>query len=184
MHGKVAIITGGAGGIGAATAKVFVREGASVVLADLNAEALEKTLGEIGSDRVSYVVTDVTKEDDARELVAETLRRHGKLDVFFANAGIEGRINQMMDQTAEDFDKVIAVNLRGVFLSLKYSLAALKDGGGGSIIVTSSVAGVVGFPGLSPPRARRRSPGLPPDPALPHPDPGLPPRAAGAGTRR
>ncbi|HZK04505.1 MAG TPA: SDR family NAD(P)-dependent oxidoreductase [Actinomycetaceae bacterium] len=150
LDNKIAIITGGAGGIGVATAKLFIAEGANVVLADLNEDSLQKAVDDIGSDAVSFVAGNVTDESDVKRLVDETVSRHGKLDVFFANAGIEGHVKPIEDQTAEDFDKVIAVNVRGVFLGLKYAIPAIRQAGGGSIIITSSVAGLVGSAGLSP----------------------------------
>ncbi|AIO72906.1 SDR family NAD(P)-dependent oxidoreductase [Burkholderia multivorans] len=149
LTGKVALITGGAGGIGAETARLFVSEGALVVIADLQESALQSVVREIGSDAVSYVVADVSDEAQMMRAVDATVERHGRLDVLFANAGTEGRIVPLVEYTLEDFQRVIHVNVLGVFLGLKYTIPVMQKQGGGSIIVTSSIGGLKGFAGLS-----------------------------------
>ncbi|MFT3665432.1 SDR family NAD(P)-dependent oxidoreductase [Piscinibacter sp.] len=149
LDNKIALITGGAGGIGLATAKLFVAEGAKVVLADLDEKALKAAVAEVGSDAASHVACDVSQEDQVRHMVATAVQRHGRLDVVFANAGTEGTIKPLVDYPVEAFDRVLAVNLRGVFLSLKHAMPVMQKQGGGSIVITSSIAGLKGFAGLS-----------------------------------
>lgn len=148
LDGKVAIITGGAGGIGVATARLYVQDGATVVLVDLFEPALEAAAREIGG-AVSYIAADVTDDEQVRGFVQRTVTEHGRLDVLFANAGIEGVVSPIVDYPMDVFDRVIAVNLRGVYSSLRHGIPAMAASGGGSIIVTSSIAGLHGFPGLS-----------------------------------
>jgi len=146
LENKVAVITGGAGSIGTATAKLFLEEGANVFLVDLSEDSLKKVADELGSDNVAYCVADVSKEADVKHYVQEAVNKFGKIDIFFNNAGIEGAVVPSIDYPIEMFDKVIAVNLRGVFLGNKYIAPQMNDGG--SIFITSSVAGLTGFPGL------------------------------------
>ena len=113
LDGKVAIITGGAGGIGVATARLYVQDGATVVLVDLFEPALEAAAREIGG-AVSYIAADVTDDEQVRGFVQRTVTEHGRLDVLFANAGIEGVVSPIVDYPMDVFDRVIAVNLRGV----------------------------------------------------------------------
>jgi NAD(P)-dependent dehydrogenase (short-subunit alcohol dehydrogenase family) len=150
LDGKVAVITGGAGGIGRAAGKLFVAEGADVLLVDLSEAALADAAKEIGSNRVATCVADVTKPEDNERMIAEAVQRFGGVDVFLANAGIEGRVQSIVDADVEMFDKVMAVNVRGVWLGLKYAFPALQKRGGGSVVITSSVAGVGGSPNFSP----------------------------------
>jgi NAD(P)-dependent dehydrogenase (short-subunit alcohol dehydrogenase family) len=149
LNGKVAVITGGAGGIGRAAGRLFCAEGANVLLVDLSEAALKEAVKDIGSNRVSYCVGDVTRPDDNDRFVNVATERYGGLDTFLANAGIEGIVKPITEYDVEIFDKVIAVNVRGVWLGLKSAIPALKRRGGGSIIITSSVAGVGGSPGVS-----------------------------------
>lgn len=142
LENKVAIITGGAGSIGTTTAKLFLEEGAKVLLVDRNEEALKKAVEELDGKNVKYAAADVTKSADVQRYVAETVKAFGKIDVFFNNAGIEGVVKPTVDYPEEEFDKVIAVNVKGVFLGNKYVLPQMNDGG--SIILTSSVAGIAG----------------------------------------
>src|SRR5690606_25264554 len=118
LQDKVAVITGGAGGIGKVTAKRFLDEGASVVLVDLFEDALAEAKKELG-ESVLTVQADVYKEEDVQKYVDETVEKFGKIDIFFNNAGIEGKVAPITEQKVEDFDKVIAVNVRGVFLGLQ-----------------------------------------------------------------
>ncbi|MFP6816418.1 MAG: SDR family oxidoreductase [Pseudomonadales bacterium] len=149
LEDKVAVITGGAGGIGVAAAKLFAAEGADVLLADLNESALRDAVESIGSNRVSYLVTDVTRSGDNDAMIACAEERYGGLDIMLANAGIEGELAPIVDYDEASFDKVLSVNVKGVFLGLKSSIPALVRRGGGSIVITSSVAGVGGGPGMS-----------------------------------
>ncbi|MCP5179332.1 MAG: glucose 1-dehydrogenase [Pseudomonadales bacterium] len=150
LEGKTAIITGGAGGIGKAAGALFAREGANVLLVDLNEQALRDTVADIGSNRVHYFVADVTKSADNNAMVAAAKEKFGGVDVFLANAGIEGDVKSIEEQDEARFDQVIAVNVKGVFLGLKSVFPAMRERGGGSIVITSSVAGVGGTAGLSP----------------------------------
>ena len=147
LDGKVAIITGAARGIGAAAARLFAAEGASVMLADVLSEPLEALATEIG-DKAALCPTDVTDEAAVRQLVEQTVARFGKLDVALLNAGIEGALSPITDYPPETFDKVIAVNVRGVWLGLKYVMAAMAESGG-SIVVTASTAGIRAVPDMS-----------------------------------
>jgi len=149
LEGKVAIITGGAGGIGRAAGKLFCAEGANVLLTDVSEAALKDAVKEIGSNRVSYCVGDVTKPGDNDQFVRVCTERYGGVDIFLANAGVEGIVKPIPEYDIEVFDKVIAVNVRGVWLGLKSVMPAMQKRGGGSIVITSSVAGVGGSPGLS-----------------------------------
>jgi len=147
LANKVAVITGGSGAIGSATAKLFLNEGAKVVLVDINEDALQKVASEMGSPNVSFVAADVTKANDVQNYVEHTLKTFGKIDVFFNNAGIEGVVKPIAEYPEEAFDKLISVNIKGVWLGLKYVLPEMNDGG--SIINTSSVAGLMGFENMS-----------------------------------
>ena len=149
LDGKVAVITGGAGEVGVATARRFVAEGARVVLSDLGTEALERAAAEFG-DAAATCVADVTRPEDNERLVAEAEAAFGGIDVFVANAGVEGRVAPITEQAVEDFDAVMAVNVRGVWLGLKYAFPALARRGGGSVLILSSIAGVTGSPGITP----------------------------------
>lgn len=150
LDGKVAIITGGAGGIGKAAGQRFVEEGADVLLVDLDEAALQQACAEIGSNKVSYFVADVTKADDNHAMVATATERYGGVDALLANAGIEGDVASILDYDEARFDQVMAVNVKGPFLGLKAAIPALNARGGGSVIITSSVAGVRGAPGVTP----------------------------------
>lgn len=149
LEGKIAIITGGAGGIGIATAKLFIEQGARVMLVDLGQNALDAALAQIGSDAASAVTADVSDEVQTQAYLQATLDRYGRIDALFSNAGVEGRIAPIVDYPMDIFDRVIAVNLRGVYLGLKHAMPIMQKQGGGSIIITSSIAGLKGFAGLS-----------------------------------
>jgi NAD(P)-dependent dehydrogenase (short-subunit alcohol dehydrogenase family) len=141
-------VTGAAGGIGFATAKLFVERGAKVMLVDRDGERLAALASELG-DSAAWFAADVSSTESAEAYVAETVKRFGGLDVLHANAGTEGKVAPIMSLPLEDFDRVIAVNLRGVFLGLRAAAPELEKRGGGSIVITSSVAGVIGSAGLS-----------------------------------
>lgn len=147
LKNKVAVITGGAGSIGKQTAKVFLEEGAKVFLVDLNEDELKNAVEELGGENVQYCVADVSKSSDVQRYVNQAVAANGKIDVFFNNAGIEGLVKPIEDYPEEVFDKVIAVNVKGVWLGAKYVLPQMNDGG--SMIISSSVAGLNGSPGVS-----------------------------------
>ncbi len=148
LENKVALITGGAGGIGKATAKMFINEGAKVLLIDLKEDDLKKAKTELDSERVFYVAADVSKTEDVKKYAQKAKDLFGKVDVFFNNAGVEGLVKPITDYPIEEFDKVMAVNVRGVWLGMKFIIPLMNDGG--SIIITSSVAGLRGTPNVSP----------------------------------
>jgi NAD(P)-dependent dehydrogenase (short-subunit alcohol dehydrogenase family) len=149
LEGKVAIVTGGTGGIGFATARRLIDEGARVLLVDRSEEALAAAAREFG-ESAAWSAADVSSAEDAARYVQEAVNKFGGVDIVFANAGIEGVVKPLIETSVEDFDRVLAVNVRGAWLTIKHSVPELVKRGGGSIIITSSVAGVVGSPGLSP----------------------------------
>jgi NAD(P)-dependent dehydrogenase (short-subunit alcohol dehydrogenase family) len=144
LNGKVALITGGAGAIGLAAAKLFLHEGASVVLVDMFEPRLQSALHLLASERASSVVADVTQPEDTRRYVQAAVDRHGGIDIFLANAGIEGDLKPIADYPLATFDRVLAVNVRGVFLGLKQIIPVMAGRGGGSIVITSSILGLKG----------------------------------------
>ena len=151
LQDKVAIITGGSGGIGRATAVRFLEAGASVVLVDIDQAGLDKAARELGEDdRLLLQTADVTSEEDVRRYVAAAIARFGRIDVFFNNAGIEGKVAPLEQQDTAMFDKVIAINVRGAYLGLKHVLPHMYKAGAGSVINTSSVAGLQGSPDVLP----------------------------------
>ena len=147
LDGKVALITGGESGIGLASARLFVAEGAAVHLIGLDGTGLEKAVAELGQDRASWAVADVTDEQAVRTAVETGFARHGRLDVLFSNAGISGAISKIVDYPADVFARTLAVHIGGAFHVMKHGLPRLSDGG--SVIITSSVVGLVGFGDLS-----------------------------------
>jgi NAD(P)-dependent dehydrogenase (short-subunit alcohol dehydrogenase family) len=150
LDGKVALITGAAGGIGKAAAKLFVAEGASVLLVDRDEAALKAATAEIGGQRAAACVADVTQSESNQAMVHAAVDRFGGIDVFLANAGIEGVVKSIVDTEVEWFDRVMAVNVRGVWLGLKYVMPEMAKRGGGSVVITSSVMGVGGGANLAP----------------------------------
>jgi NAD(P)-dependent dehydrogenase (short-subunit alcohol dehydrogenase family) len=149
LENKVAIITGGTGGIGLAAAQLFTDEGARVVLVDLDPGTLDRAVAAIGRERAMGVAADVSDAAEVEAYVKATLDAHGRVDIFFNNAGIEGAVRPLTEYPLDIFDKVMAVNVRGVWLGLKYVIPAMATGGGGSIVITSSLAGLRGVPKLS-----------------------------------
>lgn len=147
MDGKVAIITGAARGIGAAAARLIAAEGARVMLADVLAGPLAEVANEIGTS-AAICPTDVTDEAAVKTLVDEAVKRWGRVDAALLNAGIEGKVGPIEDYTAEMFDNVMAVNVRGVWLGLKYVMKAMAATGG-SIVITSSTSGIRATPHMS-----------------------------------
>ncbi|MFC6877595.1 SDR family NAD(P)-dependent oxidoreductase [Flavobacterium myungsuense] len=146
LENKIAIITGGSGSIGKTVAKLFLEEGATVMLVGTSEEKLQKTVQELKSEHVQYCVANVSKLKDVAHYISETVKHFGKIDVFFNNAGIEGVVKPIVDYPEKVFDEVIAVNVKGMWLGNQHALPQMNDGG--SIIMTSSVAGIIGFAGL------------------------------------
>jgi NAD(P)-dependent dehydrogenase (short-subunit alcohol dehydrogenase family) len=150
LKGKVALVTGGGSGIGRATALTFAREGARVALADYVPEGGERTVKEItaaGGEAI-FINADVSKNAQVEAMVNKIVQTWGRLDCAHNNAGIEGRTASVVDCTEENFDRIIAINLKGVWLCMKHEIAQMLKQGGGAIVNTASVAGLVGFRGL------------------------------------
>src|SRR6516164_5196366 len=141
LSGKVAIITGGASGIGRGTVELFVKEGASVIAADLQDDKGLRLVEDFGG-RVSYVRCDVANEADVKAMIASAIEKFGRLDCLFNNAGIPGLGGPIADTPVEEFDSVVAVGLRGVFLGIKHAAPIMCQQRSGSIISTASVAGI------------------------------------------
>lgn len=148
LKDKVAIITGGAGGIGKATAKKFLNEGAKVMIVDLMEDALKKTIEELDSEHAHYHAADVSKAENVKAYLEACIFQFGKVDIFFNNAGIEGKFSSIADYPEEIYDRVINVNLKGVWLGCQKVIPKMTNGG--SVIITSSVAGLKGFKNLGP----------------------------------
>ena len=147
--GRVAFVTGAGSGIGRATALAFAREGASVVVADISEQANRQTARMIEefAGRALAVKCDVMKTDDVRAALEKTIEVFGRLDVAFNNAGIEYKIKPIVEISEEEWDRIIDIDLRGVFLCMKYEIPLMLKYGGGAIVNTSSGAGVKGFKG-------------------------------------
>lgn len=141
LDGKVAIITGGASGIGEASASLFVEEGASVLIADVQDDKGWKLAEELGT-RAEYLHADVSRESDVEVLVSRAVEAYGRLDCMFNNAGIAGPTGPIESVKVEGFNEAIAVLLRGVFLGIKHAAPVMKRQGSGSIVNTASVAGL------------------------------------------
>jgi NAD(P)-dependent dehydrogenase (short-subunit alcohol dehydrogenase family) len=150
LKNKTAIITGGSGGIGKATAKIFTQEGAKVLLVDIDKDALIKAKDEIGSSNIDHVVADVTNSKDIANYAKVAKDYLGKVDIFFNNAGVEGQVKPITEYPEEEFQKVMDVNVKGVWLGLKHIIPLMNGSNGGSIIITSSVAGLMGTANVSP----------------------------------
>ena len=149
LSGKTALITGGAGGIGQAAARLFTAEGARVALVDRDEAALQAVVQSIGEESASYVVADVPQPEQAESYVKAAVDRWGGVDIYLANAGIEGMVSPIPDYPLDVFEQVIAVNVTGVWLGLKYVIPVMRERGGGSIVITSSTAGIGGTAGMS-----------------------------------
>ncbi len=150
FEGKVIVITGAAGGIGRSTAERFAQEGAKVVAVDLEAAALKDTtaLVEAAGSECLAIPADVSRSADVQRYAAAARDRFGGVDFFFNNAGIEGWVGPTTQYPEDMFDKVIAVNLKGVFLGIKYVVPLMLERGGGAIVNTASVAGLSGTPSI------------------------------------
>ena len=145
VDGKVAVVTGGAGGIGAATARLLAREGAAVVIGDLLEQQGRATVAQIAEagGQALFLAIDVTSENDWGRTIQATVAAYGRLDILVNNAGISGR-NTVEETSVELWDRVMAVNAKGVFLGTKLAIPEMRKAGGGSIINVSSIWGLVG----------------------------------------
>ncbi len=147
LDGKVCIVTGGAGSLGLEAARLFLAEGASVMLVDLREADLARAAAALdGGDRVATCAADVSRAQDAARYVAQTVERFGGIDVLFSNAGNFGTVAPIADYPVETFDAVYAVHVRGAFLAAQHAVPHMRDGG--SIVITSSVAATRGDPGV------------------------------------
>lgn len=150
LAGKVAIVTGASGAIGAAAAALMLERGASVVAVDLAQASLDKLHADLGAGASLHcVAADVRAEGDVARYVVEARHIFGGVDIFFNNAGVEGAVAPIPDYPMAAFQQVMAVNVTGVFLGLKHVIPVMAAGGGGSIVNTSSIAGLIGSAGLS-----------------------------------
>jgi NAD(P)-dependent dehydrogenase (short-subunit alcohol dehydrogenase family) len=147
LDGKVVLITGGESGIGLATARLFVAEGARLQLVGLDDVKLAAAVQELGDDHVSAVVADVADEDAVARAIEQGAERHGRFDVVISNAGITGEVTPLVDYPSDAFARTLAVHVLGAFHVLKHAIPHVPDGG--SIVITSSVVGLIGAPGAS-----------------------------------
>jgi NAD(P)-dependent dehydrogenase (short-subunit alcohol dehydrogenase family) len=149
LANKVALITGAASGMGKSAALLFAREGAQIAAVDIDGQQVQQTASEIikAGGQALAIRADVSKSDDVQHMINETVNHFGSLNILYNNAGIEGDSNFLSNMTEEQFDRVIAINLRGVFLGMKYALPHLIKAGGGSIINQASIAGLVAVRG-------------------------------------
>jgi len=149
FEGKVAFVTGAGGGIGRAAALAFAREGASVVVSDISEQDARETVRMIEEPggRALAVGCDVTRSGDVKAALDQTVETFGRLDVAFNNAGVEQEPKAAAELTEEEWDRIVAVDLRGVFLCMKHEIPLMLEQGGGAIVNTSSGAGVKGFEG-------------------------------------
>lgn len=146
VAGKVALVTGASSGIGRATALAFAREGAKVVVADVTVEGGEETVAQVekaGGEAI-FVKTDVSKAVEVEALVAKTVATYGRLDCAHNNAGIAGNAKTIVDDTEDNWDRILAINLKGVWLCMKYEIVHMLKQGGGAIVNTASGAGLIG----------------------------------------
>jgi NAD(P)-dependent dehydrogenase (short-subunit alcohol dehydrogenase family) len=149
FKGKVAFVTGAAGGIGRTTAIAFATDGANVVVADVSQKGIQETvcLIEEAGGKALAITCDVQKSEDIKKALDETVKTFGRLDIAFNNAGVEQPIKETTAITEEEWDKLMNINLRGIFLCMKYEIPLMLASGGGAIVNTSSGAGVKGFKG-------------------------------------
>ena len=153
VENKIALVTGGGSGLGRATVQALAREGAKVLVADLNLESAHETVtmvAETGGEASAFAM-DVTVATQVEAMVQTTVERYGRLDCAFNNAGIPGKVGtSVIDYEEEDWDRVIAVDLKGVWLGMKYELKQMLKQGSGVVVNTASIAGLVGLVGSSP----------------------------------
>lgn len=147
LNQKIALITGAGSGLGESIARLFAQNGASVVLADMDVAGAERVLGDIEKEggRGLVVKTDVSNVDDSRAVVERTLEEFGRLDIAVNNAGIGGATAPTGDYPVDGWDKIIGINLSGVFYGMRHQIPAMLDGGGGAIVNMASIAGMVGL---------------------------------------
>ncbi|MDA1188359.1 MAG: glucose 1-dehydrogenase [Chloroflexi bacterium] len=151
LEGKIALITGAGSGFGRATSQVFNREGAKIVAADINLQTAEETahmVEDAGGDAIAIKV-DVAKAKDVEAAVKAAVDKYGRLDIAYNNAGVGGVGKTTDEHTEEDFDRTIAINLKGVWLGMKYEIPQMLKQGGGCIVNTASVVGLVAMQGLT-----------------------------------
>ena len=146
LKGKIAIITGGMRGIGLATAKEFVGEGARVLLVDLDENILKQVVTDLGEKNAAYYAGDISLPATNQAMVTKALDQFGRIDILFANAGIGGTPTTLLELSEEDFDRMMNINVKSVWLGMKATVPHLISGGGGSVIITSSLAGLMGAP--------------------------------------
>lgn len=142
LKNKVVVLTGAGSGIGLAAVRLFAQEGAKLMLAGRNEAALACAVKSAGEGNASYLVADVSRPEDNQRLIQAAEQKFGGIDAFVANAGVEGATASIVDYPLDVFDQVMAVNVRGVFLGLKFAIPALKQRTGGSIVITSSIGGI------------------------------------------
>ncbi|HEX4341246.1 MAG TPA: SDR family oxidoreductase [Polyangiaceae bacterium] len=148
LAGKIALVTGGGGGIGSVTAHAYAREGAKVAVVDVNIEAargVAEAINAAGGEAIG-IATDVSKSDQVAAMVEQVVARFGRLDVAFNNAGIDLENEPLAMVTEETFDRLMSVNVKGVWLCMKYEILQMLKQGGGAIVNTSSIGGLIGAP--------------------------------------
>jgi NAD(P)-dependent dehydrogenase (short-subunit alcohol dehydrogenase family) len=150
FENKVVLITGGATGIGLATARRFAQEGAKVVIASRNETAGQQAVADIRASggEATFIQTDVTQEAQIEALVKQTMGTYGRIDAAFNNSGTEGTPSPLADDNEENYQKIFEVNVKGLWLSMKHQLKHMQQHGAGSIVNNASIAGLIGFPGL------------------------------------
>ena len=149
FEGQVALVTGGASGMGLATVKGFANAGAAVVIADINGEAAQAVAEELTAQgkKALAVQCDVTNEESVKAMVEKTVETFGRLDAAFNNAGVQSIATETADVPSEEYDRVVNINLRGVWTCMKYELQQMRKQGSGAIVNCSSLGGFVGVPG-------------------------------------
>lgn len=159
FNDKVVLVTGAASGIGAATAQAFARAGACVMLADIDERQGLESLAQIEAEgaRAAFRRVDVTQAESMRELIAETVRRWGRLDIVHNNAGISGGYALTAEVSEDEFDRIVAVNFKAVWLCMKYSIAQMLEQGGGVIVNTASALSLTVLPGSAPYNATKHA---------------------------
>ncbi|WEX10736.1 glucose 1-dehydrogenase [Chelativorans sp. AA-79] len=152
VSGKTALVTGSGAGIGRAAAVKFAAEGAQVVVSDIDVDGGEETVAMIEAEggEAVFIKADVSIPEEVDALIAKTVESFGRLDCACNNAGIEGKIVPFIEQPLDNFERIMAVNLRGTFLCLQAEIRQMLRDGGGAIVNLASVAGLIGFPGLAP----------------------------------